>query len=78
MSRYAGMTAARKAAEHYVRAIRNERKRAYARAYLAKVFDGASGPLPSEYPGYMAAQAVRLRLDALAQEAADDAARRAS
>jgi len=50
----------------YIRAIRNQQKKEYARAYLLFIFKGKRGEAPARGAlSYAAAQAVRMQLDSI-------------
>lgn len=51
----------RKKVEHYIKHIRNDAKREYAKAYAAYLLDGKPEPDRGTL-GYMGAQAVRMNL----------------
>lgn len=53
--------------ERYIRRIRNQAKQQYAYAYLASVMQEKPEPEATDI-AYMAAQAVRMRIDALIAE----------
>lgn len=52
-------------ANKYANLIRNTEKRRYAQAYIAWLRNGAEGLEPQWKCSYMAAQAVRMHIDAM-------------